>query len=407
MIEVAIARLGAQGDGVADTSNGPLFVPFALPGELVRVEPASDGNHAALVEVLQPSPERAEPVCSHFGVCGGCALQHLKPETYRVWKRDLVAGALKSRGLATNVEDLRAMPLASRRRAGFGLERAGSKIAFGYRRVRSHDLIDIDTCPIMSPRIVSRLSGLKALLAPLAKGRRTLRVGVTETEAGLDVVVDGARSDETTLARLSRAAGDLGVARFTLGDESVTFTPPTVRFGRALVHVPPGAFLQVSPDAEAAMTLLVLDGTGTAKRVADLFSGLGTFSLALAERAAVDAFETNEAALKALADAARQTPKLKPVRTFRRDLFRDPLVSQDLAAYGAVVFDPPRAGAVAQAEQLARSKVERLVAVSCNPGTLARDLRILVDGGYRLTRVVPVDQFLFSSHVEVVAHLSR
>ncbi len=202
-------------------------------------------------------------------------------------------------------------------------------------------------------------------------------------------------------------AGELGIARFTLGNESVTFAPPMVRFGKASVQVPPGAFLQASPEAEAAITSLVLEGAGKAKRVADLFCGLGTFSLALAEGAAVDAFEANEAALTALTEAARHTPRLKPIRTSPRDLFRDPLVTQELAAYDAVVFDPPRTGAVAQAEQLARSKVKQLVAVSCNPGTLARDLRILVDGGYRLTRVVPVDQFLFSGHVEVVAHLSR
>jgi len=155
------------------------------------------------------------------------------------------------------------------------------------------------------------------------------------------------------------------------------------------------------------MSALVREGAGKAKRVADLFSGLGTFTFALAERAAVDAYEESAAALTALAEAARHTPKLKPIETHRRDLFRDPLGWQELKAYDAVVFDPPRAGAAAQAEQLAKSKVKRLVAVSCNPGTLARDLRTLVDGGYEITRVVPVDQFLFSSHVEVVAHLAR
>jgi len=406
-LDRTIARLGAQGDGVAETADGQLFVPFALPGERVRVEPATDGKHAALLEVLTPSPERVEPICPHFGVCGGCALQHLKPEAYLAWKRNLVAGALKSRGLDANVEEVRAEPLASRRRATFGLRADGNGFAFGFHRARSHDLIDIETCPILSPRIAERLSGLKAMLTPLLSGRGELRVGITETESGLDIVVEGARPKETELARLAHEAGKLGIARITIGEMSVTLVTPAVRFGRALVPIPPGVFLQASQTAESVLTALVREGAQKAKRIADLFAGLGPFSLVLAEGAAVDVYEANETALAALAEAARHTPKLKPIRTHPRDLFRDPLGRQELATYDAVVFDPPRAGAAAQAEQLARSKVKRLVAVSCNPGTLARDLRILVDGGYRLTRVVPVDQFLFSGHIEVVAHLSR
>ena len=406
-LDLTIVRLGAQGDGVAETSDGQLFVSFALPGERVRVEPAGDGRHARLLEVLKQSPERVEPICPHFGVCGGCALQHMKPEAYLAWKRDLVTGALKSRGLDANVEEVRAEPLASRRRATFGLGTDRDGIALGFHRARSHDLIDIETCPILSPRIAARLSGLKAMLAPLSRGRQQLRVGITETESGLDVVVEGAQPKETELARLGREAGALGVARITIGELSVTLLTPTVRFGRALVSIPPGAFLQASPTAESVLTAIVRDGIGKAKRIADLFAGLGTFSLALGEVAAVDAYEANETALAALAEAARHTPKLKPIRTYPRDLLRDPLGHQELATYDAVVFDPSRAGAAAQAEQLAHSKVKRLIAVSCNPGTLARDLRVLVDGGYRLTRVVPIDQFLFSGHIEVVAHLSR
>jgi 23S rRNA (uracil1939-C5)-methyltransferase len=255
--------------------------------------------------------------------------------------------------------------------------------------------------------MVARLPALKTALGPLLGGKREARVGVTDTETGLDVVMEGVRVSEASLARLAGEAASLGVARVTVGGESVMLAAPTIRFGPATVKLPPGAFLQASPHAEAVMTALVTEGVGGAKRLADLFAGLGTFTLALAERCAVDAYEADEAALAALAEAARHTPRLKPVRRFPRDLFRSPLGLKELGAYDAVIFDPPRAGAAAQAEQLAKSKVKRLVAVSCNPGTLARDLRLLVDGGYRLTRVVPVDQFLFSAHVEVVAHLER
>jgi 23S rRNA (uracil1939-C5)-methyltransferase len=407
-LEVEIDRLGAQGDGVAEGPDGPIFVPFALPGEHVRVEVGEDGKHATLLDMLTQSPDRAEPICPHFGVCGGCALQHLKEGTYLAWKRERVVQALKSRGLEAEVEPVRPLPLGSRRRATFALGRIDGVLALGYRRARSHDLIDIETCPILSPAIVTRLPRLKTALGPLLGGKREARVSVTETETGLDIVVEGVRPKEVALAKLAGEAVRLGLARITAGGESLmSGSAPALRFGSAEVRPPPGAFLQASPDAEHVMIELVREGTGRAKRVADLFAGLGTFSLALAGTAAVDAFEADDATRAALTEAVRHTPKLKPVRAVSRDLFRTPLGPAELGTYDAVVFDPPRAGAAAQSEQLAKSKVKKIVAVSCNPGTLARDLRLLVDGGYRIACVVPVDQFLFSGHVEVVAHLER
>ena len=406
-LDLTIDHLGAQGDGVANTPQGPTFVPFTLPGERVQADLLDDKKHADLVEVLEPSPDRTEPVCPHFGTCGGCSLQHFGTQAYLDWKRDLVVQALNARGLDVEVEPVRAVPIASRRRAAFSLVSRGKDVTLGYRRARSHDLIDIGVCPVLSPEIVASLPALKALLAPLLGGKREARVTVTLAEAGLDVVVEGVRPNERTWAKLAGAAGALGIARITGGDEAIMLAPPTLHLGRAELRIPPGAFLQASGAAEAEMVGLVRDGVGKAKRIADLFSGLGTFSFVLAETAAVDAYEADTLALAALEEAARHTAKLKPMTTVTRDLFREPLGWQELAPYDAVVFDPPRAGAAAQAEQLAKSKVKRLVAVSCNPGTLARDLRILVDGGFRISRVVPVDQFLYSSHVEVVAHLKR
>jgi 23S rRNA (uracil1939-C5)-methyltransferase len=407
-LEVEILRLGTQGDGVAEGPDGPIFVPFALPGELVAIKPSADGKHAELLDVLVRSPERADPICPHFGLCGGCTLQHLEEGAYLELKREQVVQALRSRGLETDVEPVRAVPVGSRRRAALTLGRNQQGLALGYRRARSHDLIDIDVCPVLSPRIVKRLPKLKVALAPLLGRKAEARVGVTETETGLDLVIEGLRPPEAALARLAGDAAKLGVARITVdGDAFLPGVLPTVRFASAEVRLPAGAFLQTSAEAETVMTALVCEGVGHAKRIADLFAGLGTFTLALAETAAVDAFESDEAALAALSEAVRHTPKLKPVRTVQRDLFLTPVGGKELDCYDAVVFDPPRAGAAGQAEALAKSKVKKIVAVSCNPGTLARDLRILVDGGYRLTRVAPVDQFLFSSHVEIVAHLER
>ncbi|MGA9605198.1 MAG: hypothetical protein WBQ82_13885, partial [Methyloceanibacter sp.] len=298
--------------------------------------------------------------------------------------------------------------LGSRRRAALALGRDKDGAVLGYRRARSHDLIDVSTCPVLIPSISNSLAKLKQALAPLLGGKREARVTVTETESGLDVLVAGARPNPAAIGTFAAQAGVLGVARLTADGESIALGgTPEVDLSGAKVKLPPGAFLQASRQAEAELVKLMLEGTEGAKRVADLFAGLGTFSLALARTSAVDAYEADDAALASLAEAARRTPKLKPVKTFVRDLFHAPLGTKELDPYDAVVFDPPRAGAVAQAEALAKSRVPRLVAVSCNPGTLARDLRILVDGGYRITRVVPVDQFLFSPHIEVVAHLVR
>jgi 23S rRNA (uracil1939-C5)-methyltransferase len=406
-LEVEIGRLGAQGDGVADGPQGPLFVPFALPGERVRV--AFDPGHqqGRLLAVLEESPARVAAVCPHFGTCGGCALQHLEHGAYLDWKRDQVCAALQSRGLDADVEPVRSVPLASRRRASFALSRTPSGAVLGYHKRASHDVIAVEVCPVLVPEIVARLPGLKSALASLAPAKGQARVSVTAIQAGLDVAVEGAvpRLRAERLAALAAEAMACGVARLTLNGEMV------MQQGRpalsAQIALPPGAFLQASREAEQTLIELVNQGVGGTERVADLFAGLGTFTLALARRAAVDAFEQDEDAVAALAEAARMTPKLKPVQTFVRDLFRTPLKARELAAYDAVVLDPPRAGAKAQAVELAVSCVPRLTAVSCHAGTLARDLRILVDGGYRLVRVVPVDQFRFSPHIEIVAQLER
>jgi 23S rRNA (uracil1939-C5)-methyltransferase len=407
-LEVKIERLGAKGDGVADGPDGPIFVPFTLPGELVRVAFEPGNDHAGLIQVLEASPDRIEPICPHFGSCGGCALQHLKEGAYLRWKREQVIAALKSRGLDAEVEPMRPVPLGSRRRASLALGRGKAGLALGYRRARSHALIEIAVCPVLSPRIVASLPKLKEALAPLLGGKREAKVSVTETASGLDIVVEGIKPRPAAFGAFAGKAASLGVARLTADGESIgPGGPPEIDLSDARVRLPAGAFLQASGAAEAVLVELVREGVSGAKRLADLFAGLGTFTFALARDAAVDAFEADQAALYALAEAARKTPKLKPVRGLARDLFRAPLSPKELQAYDAVVFDPPRAGAPAQAEALAKSQVPKLVAVSCNPGTLARDLRILVDGGYRIARIVPVDQFLFSPHIEIVAHLAR
>ncbi|HSA66082.1 MAG TPA: hypothetical protein VLE24_00300, partial [Methyloceanibacter sp.] len=316
-LEVRIERLGAQGDGVTQGPEGPLFVPFTLPGELVKVEAAPGEPRAEPLAILEPRPERVLPVCQYFGTCGGCALQHMETQAYLAWKREQVIAALASRGLEAPVEKARPVPLASRRRAALTLGRTARGVAFGYRAARSHDIVDIEACPVLSPDIAGRLPKLKSALAPLLGGKREARITVTETGQGLDLVVEGLRPSPSLLAKLAAAGAGIRAARITVDGESVILAgEPTVTLSGAQVMLPPGAFLQASREAEAALVGLVRQGVGRSKRVADLFAGIGTFTFALAASAEVDAYEQDEAAIAAIGQAARATPKLKPVRTF-------------------------------------------------------------------------------------------
>lgn len=402
-----IARLGSAGDGVADEPGGPVYVPFSLPGE--EVEVSREGGRARLLSVLTPSPLRQEPMCRHFGACGGCAIQHLQDDAYRAWKRDRVLDALRREGVEAEVRPLIACPPRSRRRVAFTARRTGQGAVLGFNRAESHEIVDIAENWIAVPAIVEALPALRGLARRIAKTPEPFRLLVTATETGLDLAAEGS-------GRLGegerRAVADLvvrsGWARLSV-DGEIVIEPrkPVVFFGQAAVTPPPGAFLQAVAEAEAAMAGLVAAHLKGAKRVLDLFSGVGAFALRLASNAAVHAVESEAAALAALDRAARGTPGLKPVSVEKRDLFRRSLLPRELEGFDAAVFDPPRAGAEAQARDLARSNVPRVAAVSCNPTTLARDLKILLAGGYRLLSVTPLDQFLWSPHVEAVALLEK
>lgn len=404
MQELEITGLGAQGDGIAETDAGPFYAAFALPGERVRVTGGAD-----LPELLSaPSADRVAPLCRYFGTCGGCAAQHMSERLYAQWKRGIVVEALRQRGIEADVADLRRVPPGSRRRAVLTTRREGSHIALGYHRRKTHDLVDIQECPVLLPGIGARFPALRAIAAALPA--REARLSVLSTPAGLDVAVDsgGGRLMAAAVAELARIAAENRLARITVGGETVVErATPALSLGGIDAIPPPGAFVQAVAAAEQEMTQLVLAAVGEPKRIADLFCGLGTFTLPLARRARVLAVDGDEGAIAALSAAARRAPGLKPIEVKARDLFREPLSAKELEGLGAVVFDPPRAGAKAQAEELARSKVPTVVAVSCDPGTLARDVRILIDGGYAVENITPIDQFLFSAHVEVVAVLKR
>lgn len=404
---LTIARLGAQGDGIAEVPAGPVYVPFTLPGETVTV--ARDGAQARLLDVLEASPDRIEPACVHFTVCGGCAVQHFAPQPYLDWKRDNLRQALASRGIETAVNATVSIGPHTRRRAVFSAKAAHGGMLFGYNRAGSHEIVDLRECPVVEPPIAAAIGRLRLLAALLSTTRDAFHVTVTATASGLDVALAGSGPLTDKLRRTAvEFALREGLARLSVdGELLVELKRPVVHFGRAVVAPPPGGFLQAVAASEGAMAGLAAGHLRKARRVADLFAGSGAFTFRLAEGSEVHAVEAEAAALSALDRAMRSTTGLKRITHERRDLFRRPLTFKELNAFDGVVFDPPRSGAEDQCVQLARSDVPCVAAVSCNPATLARDLRILLDGGYALKSVTPVDQFLWSPHVEAVALLEK
>jgi len=403
---LTIIGVGHRGDGVAEGPDGAIYVPGALPGEAVEVEEVpGHPDRRRLLNVERASPARIAPICPHFGVCGGCAVQHWDETHYRAWKRRLVVEALRQAGLDAPVAELVDAHGEGRRRAVFHA-RSGSKdvLEVGFAAARSHRIVAIDRCPVLAPGLRGALSVAWALAEILGPTKKPLDIAATATDAGLDIDVRGSGALKPALmTALARIAAKHDLARLTRHGELVALArPPTVHIGKAIVPLPPAAFLQATAAGEAALAQIVLAACAGAGKIADLFAGIGPFALRLAESARIVAVDDDEAALAALKRAAA-TPGLKPVATERRDLFRRPLLADELKAYDAVVFDPPRQGAEAQARALAASKVALIVAVSCNPATFARDAAILVGAGYRLTAVTPVDQFRYAAHVEIVA----
>jgi 23S rRNA (uracil1939-C5)-methyltransferase len=412
-IDVRVGALGAQGDGIA----GPLYVPFTVPGDLARVLPGAprgEGRTATLIEVIEPGPHRTSPVCRHFGVCGGCALQHLDAVLYAGFKHDQVARALAHHGLGeVPVAAPMIVPRGARRRIRLTARRAGSRVLLGYLERGSHRLVDVAECPVAAPPIVGLLPPLRALVGELLGARDTLHATATATLTGVDLLLAGDRRPGLhQLQRLAAFAEAQDLARVSWetreGVEPVAVRrSAVVRFGGVEVALPPGAFLQAAVEAEAWMIDIARRATAGVGRIVDLFSGCGTFAAALAGQARVAAFEADAALVEAARAGLNRATGLRPVTVARRDLFREPLTPRELAPFGAAVIDPPRAGARAQSEMLAASAVPVLVAFSCNPATFARDARILVDGGYVLEQVTPIDQFLWSSHVELAAVFGR
>jgi len=415
MQDMTINAIGAQGDGLARFEDGkPAFVPLTLPGETVRAQ--MEGARGEVVEILTASADRVTPPCKHFGHCGGCALQHWAPQPYLGWKAEQIRVQLSMEGLETEILPTFAASPASRRRVALHARKGGKGqgARLGFKERRSWNLVSLEECPVTDPRLVAAFPALAKLAEPFLehpKSAPTLHVTLTAT--GLDIDVTGVERKSGGLSadarmRAAMAASQGDFARVTLAGETVYGArQPMVKLGPAVVALPPGSFLQAVPAAERAMVAFAVAEAQGASRIADLYCGVGTFTFRLAEIGAVYAAEMSPPAIAALKSALGAAPGLKPITAEARDLVKRPMLSTELAKTDVVVIDPPRAGAAEQTVEIAKSKVAKVVSVSCNPATFAKDARALVEAGFRLEKVLPVDQFVWSPHIELVGVFTR
>lgn len=400
---LTITHLAHQGDGVSETEKGKIYVPATLPGETVIADVI--GERGRVVELIEEAQNRVPAPCKFYERCGGCSLQHMNHESYRAWKVEQLTSALHAQNIETEIAPLVGLEKGTRRRTTFAAKREGGDLIFGFHGNRSHQIAAIDHCLILEPAIEKAIEKLRILAALIAPKKGVMKVHVLATDTGLDVRLDdfGDWPDFKQERALSDHAIKVGFARLSLGDEVLIQTQePILTFGEARVSPPAGGFTQAAQASENALSKLVLDALAGKKNIVDLFSGCGTFALRCAAFARVHGVDGDGPAIAALEKAARQTPALKPVTTEKRDLFHRPFTAKELKKFDAIVLDPPRAGATAQIIEIAKSNHNQLVYVSCSPASFARDARLLIDAGFQLKRVTPVDQFLFSPHIELV-----
>ena len=417
-IELTVDTIGVRGDGVAFHQGSKVFLPFTAPGDRVRARilaKKGEGMNGEAVEILAPGA-RAKPVCRHFGDCGGCALQHLPPEAYAASKLSWLIAALAQHGFKNcDIAPLRRLEPHTRRRARFSLARG----CVGFHARASHRIVDMRECAVLHPDLFKLVEPLRVLAAEILAPNKEGAATVTLADAGVALLLDlpaspklaalealAAFAEAQDLARLCYRVGT-GRAKDATAVPVALRRPVRVAFAGVAVDLPEESFLQASAEADAVLSAAVLGLLGERHNVADLYAGLGTFTFPLAQKSAVHAVEGDSDAVRAIKHAASRARLSDRVTVEERDLARLPLAPHELARFDAVVFDPPRAGSMAQSRALAASKVPVVVAVSCNPATFARDARILADGGYRLGPVSPIDSFLWSAQLELVAAFTK
>lgn len=414
-VELDIVSIGARGDGLARLDGEQVFVPMTVAGDKVvaRLEGRrGDGLTANPLEIISGGPARRDPPCELFGRCGGCNLQHVTDEALAEWKRDrLVTALVRAEFDSRLIAPLVSIPAGTRRRAAFAFTRLKQSVVLGFNERSSHRLVEVDPCLLLVPELLTLLPPLRAVLADILPIGMTGDAVATQTDSGIDLLIQAEHGlDLFARERLASFAERQDLARLSWQQrghvEPVAHRRPAqVVMGGVPVDIPPGGFLQPSREGEAALVRLVLEHLPEQGAVADLYAGSGSFTFPLAKGRAVTAVEGDEGAIGALGGAARRSGL--SITPLHRDLARQPLLAPELKSFAALVFDPPRAGAAAQAEQIAKGGPPVVVAVSCNPATLARDAATLADGGYRLIAATPVDQFPWSAHLEAVAVFKR
>lgn len=408
MTELKIDFVGHKGDGVAHLNNNPLYVPYALEGETITA--TGSGPRREIDTIIKPSEQRVEPICQYFGTCGGCQLQHMSEATYLKWKLSLVTEPLSRVGIHVEPDALLNYPDASRRKCVFNAQRSPEGMRLGFNEKSSSEIVALDGCPVLVSSINEQLDAIHDVVNSVPTTKHPLRVSVLVTKNGLDIAIEDAKElSETERQVLVKKTIAHKFSRITVNRETLIKTAePHIEIASTIVSPPPAAFVQALKLAEDDMSEIVANFLKDCKQVADLYCGIGTFALKLAENSAVYAVEESGEALNSLDQAWRQTGgKLKQIKTEKRNLERRPVTFGELKKMDGLVFDPPRAGAELQCKQIAKSRLKKIAAVSCNPTTLATDLEILIAGGFNVKRIIPIDQFKYTPHVEAVVLLER
>jgi 23S rRNA (uracil1939-C5)-methyltransferase len=399
MAQVTVEKMGQHGDGVATAEGRHLHLPKVLPSEIVEVE------RGKVTEVVSASRDRVEPFCPKFENCGGCTLQHWREEPYAQWKRSLLERALEAKGLNPVIEAMIDAHGEGRRRVSLHVRQQGGHWVAGFMEQKSHRLCALETCPVLE----SALHDAPLIAASFGPTLGNCDVAITAAENGLDVSVKAERNAvPRRIEPLKELFNRWKLLRLAVnGDELMATSKPFVTMSKARVQLPVQSFLQATRAGEEALARLVKEGLGKCKRVADLFCGVGPFTLRLAETTAVHGFDSDKNAIAQLNNSVRHAQGLKPIAAEARDLFRAPLVVSELNGFDGVVLDPPRAGAEAQVKQIAKSQVKRVAYVACDMQTFGRDAAILDEGGYKLEKVYPVDQFKWTAHLEMVGWFGK
>lgn len=411
-ITYPITKLDERGDGVALVKGREMSVSYTVPGDTVELNffEHKKKQVAELKSVVKPSPHRIKPVCGHFGECGGCSLQHVDETTYRAFKKGLVVEALNRFGLdATLVSESIILPPGRRRRVNFEAKLRNGQLTLGFHKRRTHYLVDLQECHTIMPEMRALLEPLHGVMAFVLQNNQKAQLFLTQTRVGIDLwfeIQNVSTLDETVRRVLAEFAAEAKLARLIFRfrktvDLIYQRAEPVVQFGGVDVPVDAFGFLQASDDADETLTRLVMEALPEkSPKIADLFCGRGTFTFPLSLRGEVEAYEFDKRALVALDMAIEKSSR--PITTHYRNLFDEPLTSEELNNFDVVVIDPPRAGAELQCAQFKDTYVQKIVYVSCHPDTFARDSKVLMDNGYILERAIPVDQFPWASHVEVV-----